>query len=112
MTESRGARRPQPPQVFQDLSEKYPDVIQAHDRLGAAVRAAGPLTSREIALVKLAIATGARMEGAVHAHTRMGRAEGIEERALEQVALLASPTIGFPNTMAALTWIRDDGPED
>ncbi|NIP56909.1 MAG: carboxymuconolactone decarboxylase family protein [Gemmatimonadetes bacterium] len=112
MTESRGARSAEPPEFFKRVSEEFPDVIEAHGRLGAAVRAAGPLTSREVALVKLAIATGARMEGAVHAHARTARAEGVEERALEQVAVLASPTIGFPNTMAALTWIRDEGSEE
>jgi hypothetical protein len=34
-------------------------------------------------------------------------ASGIEPAALEQVAILAASTVGFPNMMAALRWIGD-----
>lgn len=39
--------------------------------------------------------------------TRKALARGIEPEAVEQVALLACPTIGFPNMMTALGWVRD-----
>jgi alkylhydroperoxidase/carboxymuconolactone decarboxylase family protein YurZ len=81
--------------------------VEAYDRFGAELRAAGPLSAREIALVKLAVSVGARMEGSTHAHTRKARAVGVEDAALEHVVLLAAPTIGFPNMMAALSWVRD-----
>ena len=100
-------REPEPPVPFRDFAGRYPDIIEAYDRLGEAVRAAGPLSPREVALVKLAISVGARMEGSAHAHTRKALAHGIEPEAVEQVALLACPTIGFPNMMAALGWVRD-----
>ena len=98
---------PEPPPAFRAFSAKYPAVVEAYERLGEQVRAAGPLTSREIALVKLAISLGARMEGAAHAHARKALAQGIDQVALEHVALLTAPTIGFPNMMTAMGWVRD-----
>jgi len=85
----------------------HPAVTDAYERLGEAVRAAGPLNEREIALVKLATSIGARMEGAAHAHGRKALAQGIDANALEHVAVLACPTIGFPAMMMALGWVRD-----
>jgi len=99
---------PLPPKPYRDFVERHPEVAEAYEHLGAAVREAGPLTPREIALVKLAISVGARMEGATHAHARKAKAAGIEREAIEQVPLLACPTVGFPNMMAALSWVRDE----
>ncbi|WP_168713240.1 carboxymuconolactone decarboxylase family protein [Cochlodiniinecator piscidefendens] len=61
----------------------------AYCDLGKACANAGPLSDRERRLVKLALAIGAALEGAIHSHTRRARAEGIENAALDQVALLA-----------------------
>ena len=96
-----------PPKEFRAFAERYPGVMEAYERLGEQVRAAGPLSAREVALVKLGMSVGARMEGASHAHARKALARGIEPEAIEQVALLACPTIGFPNMMTALGWVRD-----
>lgn len=89
------------------FAKKHPAIAEAHAKLGEAVRAAGPLTEREIALVKLALAVGAHTEGGVHAHARRAHAAGVERAAIEQVTLLAAPTLGFPHTMAAYSWLTD-----
>ena len=104
---AEGHRAPTPPRAFQAFAARYPAVVDAYERLGEQIRAAGPLSPRDVALVKLAISTGARMEGATHAHARKALAEGISGAEIEHVALLACPTIGFPNMMTALGWIRD-----
>jgi alkylhydroperoxidase/carboxymuconolactone decarboxylase family protein YurZ len=63
--------------------------------------------------VKLALSIGAGLEGGTHAHVRKALASEIETGAVEQVALLAIPTLGFPRAMAAYTWVRDaSGDED
>jgi alkylhydroperoxidase/carboxymuconolactone decarboxylase family protein YurZ len=85
----------------------HPDVARAYDALGDAARKAGPLTEREIALVKLALSMGARLEGGVHAHARKALAAGVEPEALRQTAILALPTLGFPHMMAALSWVDE-----
>jgi alkylhydroperoxidase/carboxymuconolactone decarboxylase family protein YurZ len=58
-------------------------------------------------LVKLALAVGASLEGAVHSHTRRALVEGISKEALAEVALLGIPTLGLAHSVRALTWIED-----
>jgi alkylhydroperoxidase/carboxymuconolactone decarboxylase family protein YurZ len=95
------------PVALEHVRAQFPDVAQAYDALGQAVRAAGPLTEREVAIAKLAMAIGARHEGATHAHVRKALALGLEPAAIQQVAVLACPTMGFPHMMMALGWVRD-----
>lgn len=95
------------PATAGDIAENHPDVWSAYSALGKAAAEAGPLNDRERRLVKLALAIGANSEGGVHSHVRRARAEGLEDSALEQVALLAIPTLGFPRAAAAYTWIGD-----
>lgn len=92
------------------VAQEYPDVWAAYADLGEATSKAGPLTDRERRLVKLALAVGIGSEGAVHSHTRRAKAEGIEDAALQQVALLAIGACGLPRAVAAKTWIEDIGP--
>ncbi len=107
MKEPDAARKVKPPKPYRDFSKKYPAIVEAYERLGEELRAAGPLSPREVALVKLAISVGARMEGSAHAHARKALAQDIDGAAIEHVAMLSCPTIGFPNMMAALGWVRD-----
>ncbi len=95
------------PEPYRSFFDDYPDVAQAYQELGKSLREAGPLGEREVGLVKLAIAVGARMEGATHSHARRGLAAGIDAKELEQVAILAASTVGFPNMMAGYRWVRD-----
>jgi alkylhydroperoxidase/carboxymuconolactone decarboxylase family protein YurZ len=85
----------------------YPDIWNAFAALGQACSEAGAIEGHTLRLVKLALAIGAVSEGAVHSHTRRALAEGISKDELKQVALLAIPTLGFPQGVRALTWIED-----
>ncbi|MDE0023342.1 MAG: carboxymuconolactone decarboxylase family protein [Spirochaetaceae bacterium] len=85
----------------------YPDVWRAYRILGDAAAAAGPLDARSQRLVKLALAVGARSQGAVHSHARRALREGVPATALLQVPLLAVSSIGWSAAMAALAWVRD-----
>ena len=95
------------PKRYLKFSEDYPDIIKAYEEMGEAVHKAGPLDDKTRALIKLAISTGARMEGAVHSHTRKAIKAGATKEELRHVALLSLPTIGFPSMMAALSWVDD-----
>lgn len=88
--------------------EKYPEIGSAYKSLGEATAGAGPLDEKTRALARLAIAIGARMEGAVHSHTRKSKEAGAADDEIRHVALLATTTLGFPNMMTALTWIDDE----
>ncbi len=96
------------PQPYQDFTKDYPKIAEAYEGLGSATHEVGPLDDRVRRLVKLAIAVGGRLEGAVRAQARQSRAMGVSDAELDHVVLLALTTIGLPSTVAARTWIRDE----
>lgn len=98
---------PQLPSRYLKFFERYPEVGQAYRALGDKVSEAGPLDAKTQALLKLAIAIGARMEGAVHSHTRRSLEAGATPDEIRHVVLQATTTLGFPNMMAALSWVDD-----
>lgn len=100
------------PPIVAAIAREHPEVWEAFNRLGDAVTQAGPLDAKSERLVKLAIAVGARLEGAVHSHVRRGLAVGLTREELRQVALLAINTIGWPSAVAALSWIEDASGDD
>lgn len=106
-TPGQGAKGPRPPQAFLRFGEEFGGVAEAYGRLGDAVHAAGPLDERTRALVKLAISTGAGLEGAVHSHARKAVAVGATPDEIRQVVVMSLPTIGLPSMMAALSWVND-----
>jgi 4-carboxymuconolactone decarboxylase len=95
------------PGRFTRFKETYPKVGEAYEQLGEAVAESGPLDPRVRALVKLGIASGARMEGAVHSHVRKALESGCTPDEIRHAILQATTTIGFPNMMAALSWAED-----
>ena len=95
------------PKRYKKFEQDFPDVLHAYETMGNAVHQAGPLDEKTRALIKVAISTGARLEGAVHSHTRKALAAGATKDELRQIALLSLPTIGFPSMMAALSWVDD-----
>ena len=95
------------PGAAKKIASGYPGVWQAFTALGEACSVAGPIDARTHRLVKLAMAVGAGLEGAVHSHVRRALAEGIPMDELRHLALLAMPTLGFPAALRALTWIED-----
>jgi len=95
------------PKRYTQFKEDFPEVASAYESMGDAVHKAGPLDEKTRSLIKLAISTGARLEGAVHSHVRKAIKAGATKEEMRQVALLALPTIGLPSMMAALSWIDD-----
>ena len=89
------------------MAHQFDAVWKAHQAFGEACSSAGPLAEETRRLVKIALAVGKGAEGAVHAHVRQALAEGVAAEAIRHVALLAMPTIGFPQGVAALSWIDD-----
>lgn len=96
------------PNIVERFSREFPAIWDAYKSLGQAVSESGPLDERTKRLVKLALATGARLEGAVHSHVRRGLASGLSAEELRHVAILAITTVGWPSAIAALSWIEDE----
>jgi len=95
------------PKRYQEFTEEFPQVAKSYEELGDAVHAAGPLDEKTRALIKLAISTGARLEGAVHSHARKALKVGVTKEEMRHAVLLALPTIGLPSMMAALSWVDE-----
>lgn len=96
------------PQPYQDFTNDFPSVARAYERFGSATHRAGPLDERTRRLVKLAIAVGGRLEGAVRAHARRADEIGVTAGEMDHVVLLAATTVGLPSAVSARTWIRDE----
>ncbi len=95
------------PDAYEKLRKRYPDVLNAYEKLGDAARMAGPLSEREQRLVKLALSIGAGLEGATHSHARRALEIGIGREDLQHVALLGVTTLGFPSMVRGMTWLND-----
>lgn len=95
------------PPSYRQFQEGFSPVWEALDNLGERCHEAGPLEAKVRRLIKLGIAIGAGLEGAVHSHTRRALAEGITPEEMRHAVLLAMTTVGFPRTMAALSWVND-----
>lgn len=95
------------PKPYQKMHEDYPDMMQSYESFGQATRLAGPLSARDVALVKLSISIGAGLEGATHSHCRKALEAGCTPGELRHAVVLAAPTIGFPTMMRARSWVED-----
>ncbi|QDT02279.1 Carboxymuconolactone decarboxylase family protein [Rubripirellula lacrimiformis] len=95
------------PKRYQQMHQQHPELMQAYEAFGKAAKEAGPLSPREVALVKLAISLGSGLEGAAHSHCRKALEAGCTPDDLRHVALVSAPTIGFPTMMRARSWVED-----
>jgi alkylhydroperoxidase/carboxymuconolactone decarboxylase family protein YurZ len=95
------------PHVPSDFARSHPKVWASFENLANQCHRAGPLDAKTRRLVKLGIAFGAGLQGGVHAQVRNALAERISVEELHHVILLGLTTVGFPASMAALTWVDD-----
>ncbi len=95
------------PKPYTDMKEQFPELVGAYEALGDACKVAGPLDEKTVSMLKLATSMAAGLEGAAHSHTRKALKAGCTAAELEHVAMLGTPTIGFPSMMRNLGWVRD-----
>ncbi|MBU1097530.1 MAG: carboxymuconolactone decarboxylase family protein [Ignavibacteriae bacterium HGW-Ignavibacteriae-2] len=95
------------PKHFLKFKTEYSEIANAYEELGNVIHGNSKFDQKTRALIKLAISTGAKLEGAVHSHTRKALDAGLTKEEIKEIAILAIPTIGLPSSMAALSWIDD-----
>lgn len=93
------------PKVYERFTQRFPEVFNNYEQLGVACREAGPLDEKTQDLIKLGIAIGANSRGGVMSHTRKAIAAGASSEEILQTVLLALTTTGFPNMIAAISWV-------
>jgi 4-carboxymuconolactone decarboxylase len=94
------------PGTYKDFVQKFPQLGAAHEAVAKAVEKAGPLDAKTCALVKIGICVGAGLESALRSHVRRAMQHGATEQEIEQAILLSMNTCGFPRTVAAWSWAR------
>ena len=95
------------PGPFRKFVEAYPECGMTYEALALASREAAGFPEKEAELVKLALAMGSRLEGAVHSHTRRALEAGATPAEVRGVALLGLTTLGLPHAMMGTSWIED-----
>ena len=101
MSESKTPPPGKLPGRYLKFQKDFPQVFAAYDSLGNATAEAGPLDPKTRALVKLGIAVGSQLEGALHSHARRAVEAGCTHAEIRHVVLLATTTLGFPAMMKA-----------
>ena len=93
--------------AFGRLRRLAPEVVAAYEAMTEAASKAGPLSAREVALVKLAASIGRGASRTAHAHTRKALEVGVDPGALRHVAIVALATVGLPAALDGLRWIEE-----
>ena len=94
------------PGTFKAFMTKFPALSAAHESIAKAVDAAGPLDRKICELIKIGLSVGAGLETATRSHVRRAMEHGATEAEIEQAILLAMNTCGFPRTVMAWQWAR------
>ena len=95
------------PKPYQQFRTNYPEMYKAYEQLGEAAANAGPLDAKTRELIKLGMSAANRSESAVQSHAHRALETGATSEEIEHALLLGINTLGFPTTMAALTWARE-----
>lgn len=95
------------PSAYRRFASEQPRIVKAYEELSAATLDEGPLDRRTAELVKIGIAVGARLEGAVHSHVRRALEAGASPDEIRHAVRQALTTVGFATMMAALGWVND-----
>ena len=94
------------PSTFKAFIASFPALGQAHEDIAKAVDKIGPLDAKTCSLIKMGLAIGAGLESATRSHVRRALEAGATEIEIEQAVMLAMNTCGFPRTVAAWSWAR------
>jgi AhpD family alkylhydroperoxidase len=92
------------PGTYKAFVARFPALGEAHQRIGRAAEAAGPLPPKVCELIKIGICVGAGLESALRSHTRRAVEAGATREEIEQAIVLGMNTVGFPKTVAAWSW--------
>jgi AhpD family alkylhydroperoxidase len=95
------------PSAYRRFATEHPKLIGAYEAVSEVSLSEGPLPRKTAELVKIGIAIGARLEGAVHSHVKRALDAGATPAEIRHAVRLAITTVGFPTMMAALSWTND-----
>jgi len=94
------------PKSLQEFIRKYPQVWEAHEKLGIACKKAGPLEEKYLQMIKLAISGLQVHETAFKTHVRAAMRAGAKAEEVEHAIVQLLPTAGLNATMIAMNWAK------
>jgi alkylhydroperoxidase/carboxymuconolactone decarboxylase family protein YurZ len=95
------------PELFREFVRRFPALADAHRQIAQTVERSGPLDAKTLELVKIGISIGARLERATGSHVRRALQNGASLDEIQQVVLLAYNTCGWPQTVTAWGWVKE-----
>jgi len=95
------------PPSLRAFIRKYPEVWTAHERLGVECARAGPLTAKEIQLIKIALTASLTLETSFKTHVQKAMRVKATRAEIEHAILQMLPIVGIGRTMMAMKWYSE-----
>ena len=95
------------PPTLRQFIRSYPKVWSAHEKLEMATARAGPLSEKEIQLIKLAVTGSHMLETAFKTHVQKASRGGATAAEIEHAIIQLLPIVGMGRTMMAMKWYRE-----
>jgi alkylhydroperoxidase/carboxymuconolactone decarboxylase family protein YurZ len=95
------------PPTLQRFIKKYSEIWSAHEKLGVECTKAGPLSDKEIQLIKLAITGSQMLETAFKTHVNKAIEAGAKPAEIEHAVIQFLPILGMGRTMMTMKWFQE-----
>ena len=95
------------PPSLRAFIRKYPEVWTAHERLGVECARAGPLTTKEIQLIKIAVTASLMLETSFKTHVQKAMRVKATRGEVEHTIIQMLPIVGLGRTMMAMKWYSE-----
>jgi alkylhydroperoxidase/carboxymuconolactone decarboxylase family protein YurZ len=92
------------PDRLQKFISRYPDVWQAYTKLGKECSKAGPLSDKEIELIKITIYAVKQLFTPFKTHVQYALDKGASEAEIEHAIIQLITAEGISTTMMAMKW--------
>lgn len=92
----------QPSPLYLKLKDRYAELIDAVEAVGAAARSAGPLDDKTVQLIQLGAAAAIGSKGSLRSHAQRALEAGATRDEICHAIIVLTGTIGFPTAAAAL----------
>jgi alkylhydroperoxidase/carboxymuconolactone decarboxylase family protein YurZ len=95
------------PPTLQNFIKAYPEVWSAHEKLGVESEKAGPLSQKQVQLIKLAVTGSQMLETAFKTHVQKAIRAGATRAEIEHAIIQLLPLVGMGRTMMATKWYQE-----
>jgi len=95
------------PPSLRAFIRRYPEVWTAHETLGVECARAGPLTAREIQLIKIAVTASLTLETSFKTHVQKAMRAKATRAEIEHTIIQMLPIVGMGRTMMAMKWYKE-----